>query len=244
MTCNPGFNVDGAIKRLQQEALKEGATADPGCDPADPYAVALPHVLAHGIQENGPRCATPKCKLAGLCFALLESLEYRREATCPTARSLLVLRDLSSDAHAELTTRAIAFVNEGLPAIEPLLAAYRFALKHGLAQRAEWILTKLKEWGRIVELQAQLLAASGALSEDICEPIARPELLKRATPGRSADLLLTSMYQHLSYGGYSPREAGALVRDSLGGKYTNRVRNRMNAPDARSIVPADLSSSP
>ncbi len=71
-----GFDLEKAIETLHREAMAAGAVPSAkSADSVEPEISAQAHL--HGI---GPaRCANSPCRLAGLCLALTELVQYRAE---------------------------------------------------------------------------------------------------------------------------------------------------------------------
>jgi hypothetical protein len=63
--------------------------------------------------------------------------------------------------------------------------------------------------------------------------LGQPSDRKRST------LLLTAVYQHLRWGGFTYREIAKLVPHSLRGQSYRRIVNRALGEDARSLHPID-----
>src|SRR4051812_27323703 len=71
-----GFDLEKAIVTLHREALAAGAVPSAKSpDGIAPEISAQAHL--HGIEP--PRCTNSPCRLAGLCLALTELVQYRAE---------------------------------------------------------------------------------------------------------------------------------------------------------------------
>ena len=239
---NPGFNVSAAIDALHHEALALGDEPTLGGNHSDPYFIATGHVYLHGVQANGVRCTKSPCQLGGACHALYELLEYQRESTSPRIHALLEMQQVTERAWADLRDHTALMADSTTAVLRSVLEQHHQeeALRSpGLLHDHALICERPLQ---IVQQMYALLHTLDDYAHDIRIPIISRELGQPVSLKPSA-LLLTAVYQHLHWGGFTYRRAGELVRDGVGGNPAGRVRSRVDSADARSILPRDVALS-
>lgn len=212
-----GFDLSKAIDSLRRAANEEGAF--PPGDPSgrDPALVALSHL--HGI-EHDRRCTKNPCRLAALCLALHELLQYQSEKPRADVLDEFGVAGASLDAASERLGQATTITgHNGLPALNE-------------GQREQ-----------LVQLRAdieQVCAKVEELAGDVILTIWSAQLLQ--PPGKKAgDLLLRAVWQYLHDGGFTHEEAFELV-PTLGThtKAKDIVRKRIKEPDSRTLSPREV----
>jgi hypothetical protein len=225
-----GFDADAALDTLHKEAIKAGAVPQEDPRAGNPMSTAIAHL--HTIQSD--RCRENPCRVAGLCHALFELVQYRAQA----------------DGAAEFIEAA----NETEVMFE---AGSRYLeMLDSLGKKAEEILQREIEQGptferhdhevlcvlpRCICQQVTELQRSLELFEDKLRAMPSSFQLQQSSHQKNCTLLLTAVYQHLKWGGLKYAEIAKLVPDDLGRKGADdRVRHRVKEPNARSFVPAEL----
>jgi hypothetical protein len=235
----PDF-VDAAIENLHREAVTLLGKPRKGLDTSDPHAVSLEHVLLHGIQQDGVRCTASPCRLGAVCFALYELIQYRLEFASPCVQAMVA----AGDACERLCNTAS---KQSLQLEETMGALMRSSAERHL-EETRYSGTRLHDHELTCERPLELVRLTEALlktleqfANDVRAPLQSPQL-SQSLAEKGSDLLLTAVYQHLAWGKISYAQAAELVPDGLAGSTAaGRVRHRVKkAPDARSIVPADV----
>ncbi len=228
-----GFDVDAATLTLYRQALAAGAVADDIAGPDSPRDVAEAH-----LHTSRDRCSKNPCRTAGLCHALYELVQYRAEVKDP--QGLMSAAQATEEMRKAVRKCGDAYV----PTLRQLLQ--RSEENHRLDRdlgpreaRSEHEILCV----RPLEILAQMTALSMNLERFERELRGRMWSFELQQSGdkRPGDLLLTSVYQHLRWGGLSYKEIAELVPDMVGPLGAEeRVRARVKSPNARSFPPIEV----
>jgi len=234
-----GFDIDAATIALYREALAAGAIP---VNPDQPNAkvpagirdVAEAHL--HGLEPS--RCSRRPCRTAGLCHALYELVQYRREVEDPQGV-------IASANAAEAMRKALQNAgDEFMPVLEKLIEQsdqrHRDAVQVGVAEaRSEHEILCTRPGQLVIQMTALLLNVD-RFERELRGRVSSFEL-QQSKDKRPGNLLLTAVYQHLHWGGLTYREIATLVPDELVARGAEeRVRSRVRSENARSLMPSDL----
>jgi hypothetical protein len=229
-----GFDLDTAIYTLHGEAVKAGAVPKEGESAGDPNAIATAHL--HELQ--GPECSKRPCRLAGLCHALYELLQYRIER----ANMKTVLVAIEQTERMRKTVRlARKQYHSGLAALrEENEERHRSERNRRLKTPGHDHDVLCVRPGLVLLAMDALLASAGSMEEGLRGLLWSPEL-QQPNDNRASDLLLTAVYQHLHWGGLTYREIAEFVPDNDRRRgAADRARSRVRSADARSLRPREL----
>lgn len=231
-----GFDVDGAIAELQGAAVAAGAVPHGTPIPESPGAIALRHVILHGVQVE-PRCSHKPCRLGGLCFALFEVAQYKNEMEGAAAV-------VAAAEQAESMQRVLA--TSGKAYAQSLSALVKFGQKFHTQESTGGVPSVLHDHEticvrpKVAWLKFEALTKNLAPFGDSLRNLISNTELRQTSRRKRGTLLLTATYQHLKWGGFTYREIAVLVPDKLGRTgVVERVRKRCKAKEARSIFPHD-----
>lgn len=230
------FNLKKAIKRLHREALAAGALPKDHPLARSPFAVADAH--QHGI---GPvRCSKNPCRLAGLCLALYEVIQYKHDVdhlkpVFEAARQTEQVRNWLSTSGGEYVASLSKLLKyaEKQHAREVAPGGTPGTHHHRLL-----CVQPARVLHRMTELVASLEDFDGRLRR-----VAWSRTLHQRSDQRRADLLLQAVWQYLDWGGLTYEEIFALVPSSTkpaNVKDAVRDRVRKGKRKARSLFPREL----
>lgn len=236
-----GFELEAAMQRLEVFVMNTGVVPLIDTEPGRAQELAAHHL--HGAGDDS--CNLKPCRLGGVCHALAEIARF--EAERRTLRSALETIEAANEAQKWLATSGERFA-EALRA----LASYghnqhlgpRFHDHVALCDQPLAVLVRLDE----------LAASIAGLDERLRDLFWRPEHRRRRNE-KGADWLLTAVWQHLDWGGFTYQEVFEFVpdRDPKRVRVTNpaarralvdRVRKRIQSGEARTILPRELLASP
>ncbi len=229
-----GFDIDAATRVLYREALAAGAIPSNADGPDGIRDVAEAHL--HGLEAS--RCSRSPCRTAGLCHALYELVQYRREVTDP--QGVIAAANAAEAMRKALQNAGDQF----MPILEKLIE--QSDRRHGDAVQLGAVEARSEHeilCTRPGQLVCQLTGL--LLNVDRFERELRGRVwsfeLQQSGDKRSANLLLTAVYQHLRWGGISCAEIATLVPDEVGSRGAEeRVRSRVRSENARSLMPREL----
>ncbi len=230
-----GFDLEAAMKTLHAEAIKAGAVPEGDHRAVNPLYTATAHL--HGVEHD--RCKKSPCRVAGLCHALYELVQFRDEVNVATpfiaaADETEVMRKAMFEAgiqYAKTLERRLVDsekIHQQETEQEPSFQRHNHD-----------VLCVCPE--RIIQLMAELQMLLEVF-EDKLRSLPGSFQLQQSSYSKRSTLLLTAVYQHLRWGGLKYAKIAELVPDELGKKKgaDERVRGRVKGPNARSIVPAEL----
>lgn len=229
-----GFDIDAATLTLYREALAAGAIPNNANGPDGIREVAEAHL--HGLEPSG--CSLHPCRTAGLCHALYELVQYRREAADPHG---VVAAANAAEAMRKALQKA---GDQFMPILEKLIEQseqrHRDAVPLGSVEaRSEHEILCTRP-GQLVVQMTGLLLNVDRFERELRGRVSSFEL-QQSGDKRSANLLLTAVYQHLRWGGISCAEIATLVPDEVGPSGAEeRVRSRVRSENARSLMPREL----
>jgi hypothetical protein len=225
-----GFDVAKAIRSLHREAIKAGAFAKD-----DPRAASLAQTAdahLHGI--GAQTCSERPCRLAGLCHALHELVDYQMEREGPLYDALILTDEVKSWLSTAGRRYAIALdqwieYGDQQHAFERKLKTSTALHNHAeLCERPRRILSNLQDLAKSLE------------DADLRAFFASHELVQASGKKRTA-LLLTAVWQHMDWGGIAYEEIFKLVpSDGPVSKPKDIVRKRITRAEARSLRPREL----
>ena len=237
-----GFDVDETITRLHQAALAGGAVP-----PDQPWAAKNPlaTVLVHAFQRHGmqleDRCTESPCRVGALCFALYEVLLYRDERDGARGKAVG-----AADAAEQLQSTLINAVGTYAARIAPLLRAcsqrHKDEKQWGFATPAHAHDTLCVQPLEAMRKMFELIELLSPVANNLRAQVESPEL-RQSSQRKRQKLLRRAVYQHLAWGQLSEDEIAQLVPAEDGeppGGRAERFRKRIEAPDARSLVPAEV----
>lgn len=229
-----GFDLDCATYTLHREALAAAALPSNSAGPDGIADVAEAHL--HGLEPS--RCSRRPCRTAGLCHALYELVQYRREVTDPQGI-------IAAANAAETMRKALQKAgNQFMPILEKMLdqgdQRHRDAVQVGAVEARSEHEILCNRPGQLVVQLTRLLLNVDRFERELRGRVSSFEL-QQSGDKRSANLLLTAVYQHLHWGGISYAEIAALVPDDVGPRGAEeRVRARVRSENARSLMPREL----
>jgi len=230
------FDLKKAIKRLHREALAAGALPKDHPHARSPFAVADAH--QHGV---GPvRCAKNPCRLAGLCLALYEVIQYKHD-----------VEHLKPVIEAARQTEQVRnwLGTSGSEYVAALTKLLKYAKKQHAHAAASTVIPRTHEHALLCVQPARVLHRLTALLaslenfDDRLRKIAWSRTLHQRSDQRRADLLLQAVWQHLDWGGLTYEEIFELVPSSTkpaNVKDAVRDRVRKGRRKARSLFPREL----
>lgn len=230
------FDLKKAIKRLHREALIAGALTKDHPLARSPFAVADAH--QHGV---GPvRCAKNPCRLAGLCLALYEVIQYKHDVEH-------LKPVLEAARHTEQVRNWLG--TSGSEYVAALTKLRKYAEKQhgrevapgGTPGTHNHRLLCVQP-ARVLHRMTELLASLKNF-DDRFRRVAWSRTLHQRSDQRRADLLLQAVWQHLDWGGLTYEEIFELVPSSTkpaNVKDAVRDRVRKGKRKARAFLPREL----
>ncbi|HVY31030.1 MAG TPA: hypothetical protein VHB79_30955 [Polyangiaceae bacterium] len=226
-----GFDLDAAI-----EALKAAAARLKVFDVGDPRAGDASAIAEAHIHHDGPgRCVESPCPRAGVCHALAEILQYKRESE--RLVTLARVADLSHQARTWLDGTGHAYGQALAELLESVAAAP--ADTPPLSPNSELVSERP---ARILDSLTAFLSETEGYEDALRDLFWSPEL-RQVGRNKRSQLLLTATWQHLAWGGFSNPEILALVPPTTAGGRAlilDRIRKRIDEPNARSVMPVEL----
>jgi len=253
---NPGFDVARAVEVLHRKAQELGAKPSPGGDPHDAYDVSLRHVMLHDVPHDllvdghprvAERCLVTPCRIGGLCFALQEILQFQRELTTARTRASMELTDVARELESVARPLLLRFARVAADFVRTSKVQHEWESKLQAPGQFHDHESTCRRPRDAVYHGAQMLSLVGKLGNELPSLLESAELAQPPARKRST-ILLTAVYQHLSWGGWNYREIAELVPDQVGGRHDartrrhpeDRVRHRVKSAEARSLFPADV----
>jgi len=251
-----GFDVESAIANLGREALRLGAIPSLGCDPSDLYDVSFRHIVLHGLPHEvasfdpreigaGPRyrpaerCPNSPCRLGGVCFALHELLQYKRETGSRRSQAIIATMNAAYELWRLLREQILKCGPLVRELDETSRELHEWEQEHGaLGMLHNHQLTCILP-REALKHSVEVLRVLKTLDDKLPGLIETSELSQAPVPNRRA-LLLTAVAQHLRWGGITHKEIAQLVPDGMREDGGERVRQRARATDARTLVPGDV----
>ncbi|MDX2053050.1 MAG: hypothetical protein SFV15_11695 [Polyangiaceae bacterium] len=231
------FDIDAAVLSLNRAAIAAGAIPDDDERQPGPTETAEFHLHGYGSTT----CTKSPCRAAGLCHALYEVVQYRREAANEEIIEAADATELMRKAFRKYGDKYMKTL-EALSARSDQRHRQLRALGRKEPRSEHETLCRLPERA-IIEMSA-LRSTLEELEERLRGYNSSFEL-QQSRDKRSADLLLTAVYQHLRWGGLTYSEIARLVPDGRGSRgEIARIRDRIKSPNQRSMMPRELLGQP
>ena len=233
MPAKIGFDVEGAIRTLHTEAVLAGALPKDDPRALSPEQTAEAHL--HGF--GNIKCEQSPCRTAGLCHALYELLLYRSEAS--DVDGVVAAADETERVRKEFVKHGVEY----LKALEKLVEKSEerhqllraFGRKEPKAQHRVLCRFPARIMDEMIQLRVSLVRFEKELRGSVWS-----FQLQQSGDSRSADLLLTAVYQHLRWGGLKYKEIADLVPDGGGSRGRGeRVRSRVKSDNACCLLPRE-----
>lgn len=246
-----GFDVHKAIEVLHRAAVAAGAVPTGDGRAASPALTAAAHLHEFGA----PICNKNPCRAAGLCLALHELVQYRAELE--QLKPVLDAADLTEEASRWLGSVGFRYAN----ALDALVA---YGKKQHAREKKINAAVPIHDHDRICVRPAQVyrlmtafLVSLNRLDSDLRSTAWSRELQQPLYGKRNAPLL-TAVWQHLDWGGFTYEAIFELVPTfKIPGNVKDAVRKRVRptrdkrvpeTPEAkraremaaRSLLPRDL----
>lgn len=225
-----GFNVQKAIRSLHKTAIRVGRWSSRDVQSVNVELAASAHL--HGIASEA--CNEQPCRLAGVCHALTELLDYQAELETP----FVSFATLTEDVERWLSTTGFEYAQ----AIERVIEFG--ARKH--RREDEWgIAEPLHDHAALCERPRRVLFALTELLQavEVTKPRALLGIrqLRQSSRKKRSALLLAAVWQHLDWGGFPYDEIFALVpSDAVVADPGDVVRKQIARAEGRSLFPRDL----
>ena len=228
----PGFDVRKAIRALHVAAVAARAFPPRDRRAKKAHLVATAHL--HGIEQRRS-CTRNPCRLAGLCLALFEVLQYERERkklgpvldAADTTEEAMALLVSARDRHATTVKRLNRYANR---------------------RKTKWENRSDRDGRRRLQNQArslvprffELLTEVDTLARALLAVAWSPQHRQTSRRKRS-DMLLTAVWQHLDWGGLTYTEIYELVPSlAVVEDVKDVVRKRVANANPRSLMPREL----
>jgi hypothetical protein len=225
-----GFDLDAAIPALHHAALEAGAVRVDDPRARDAALTAYAHLHSDGER----RCKEKPCRKAGLCLALHELVQYRAERA--VLGPVLAASRLSASAKRWVEKEGRE-LHGAVGALLPGVVAPRIERAFDPHARQILLCERPSRLRYLLELLHQEL---DTYEHDLHALLESPELAQ-AKGRKPGALLLTAVWQHLDWGGFTYEEIFRLVPSGgASSKIKDIVRKRVKAPNARSLLPIEM----